>query len=481
MTDKDKKSEQSSDQNKDSQPAANTADKSDNAGADSSSATSEKQTATSSASAAKIAARAKARAGHPDTVPGKSSATGNSTRRADSDKKPGISKVGVLALLLALIAAGGTGALYYYQQQQLQALANDLNENLKNAQQSNNQSLSQRVTEQLDGFQKSSQQSNQALSEELRSRNEQAQQALMDEVEQLNAKISRLTSQQPSNWRVYEAEYLLRMASRVIWLENDVTTALSLLDDADARLASMKQAQFMPIRKLIRQDKQTLQQLPEDKSQEIILALLALSESTEKLVLKGTERQVEVAPQEQQLSEDIADWERNLRISWQRFLADFITVRNKHDKDEPLMEPQYQQNMMQNLQLKLQISQWAVTQKHTQLYQQSLTDIEQWLQRYFAENNRANQAFIDEISRLQEQEFDIDYPQNLQSQQALRELLDQNFSASTRPFSHFDSTVSSIESPAMIATTLVVDSADTQSKQSESEQVDATADGEETQ
>ncbi|QDP02583.1 uroporphyrinogen-III C-methyltransferase [Thalassotalea sp. PS06] len=406
----------------------------------------------SAADAAKIAAQAKAQA-KPEQATSKgkrpeasaaskstssSAASGNKKpptkppARAQVEKSPGVSKTGVLALLIAIAAAGGVGYLYQQQQQELQSLTEQLNQQFQSEQDSNNQQLSRQVTEQINSLKQSSQQSNRNLANELSDKNEQQQQELLAEVEQLNGKISRLTAQQPSNWRVFEAEYLLRMASRVIWLEHDVNTAISLLDDADARLASMKQTRFMPIRKMIREDKQMLRQLPEDNTQDVLLALLALNDSTDSLVIKGADKKVEVPPEEMELSDDISDWESNLRVSWQRFVADFITVRNKYDKDEPLMEPQYQQHLLQNLQLKLQVSQYAVTQQQPELYQKSLADVEQWLDTYFDDNNDANKAFKEEIASLKKQNIAIEYPQDLKSQQALREMLDQNFSASTR-------------------------------------------------
>ncbi|WP_394173816.1 uroporphyrinogen-III C-methyltransferase [Thalassotalea litorea] len=466
MTEKDKKTQDSTAKDG-STPSTTKTNQAQASGKDSPQKTSGHSTKVNAADAAKIAAQAKAQAkpsasadkskqGSPGnqsqpsgeskarsasssvTSPRKAgrSSSGSSKEtiqsKSSSEKSTGVSKTGLLALLVALAAAGGVGGLYYYQQQQLQALTERLNDKIESEQQTNSQRMSQDVEAQIDALKQASQQNNRELANQLTDKNDQQQQALLQQVEQLEGKISRITAQQPSNWRVYEAEYLLRMAARVIWLEHDVNTALSLLNDADARLASMKQSRFLPIRKLIREDMQMLNQLPQDKSQDIILALLALSDSTDSLVIKGADKKVEVPPQEQELSDDISDWERNLRISWERFVADFIRVRDKNDQDEPLMAPQYQQHLLQNLQLKLQISQWAVTQQEQQLYQKSLDDVEQWLDKYFAKNNDANKAFVSEISNLKAEEIAIDYPQNLRSQQALREMLDQNFSASTR-------------------------------------------------
>ncbi|TLU64649.1 hypothetical protein FE810_11210 [Thalassotalea litorea] len=467
MTDKDKKAQDSI--KKDNNPPSTAKSNEGQSDAkDSPQKTPSSSAKVTAAEAAKIAAKAKAQAKPPESTgksksepnaatsakaptksaPQSKSSTSGATKpsgaannpsprspSASVEKSSGVSKTGVLALLIALAAAGGVGGLYYYQQQQLQALTEQLDQKRQSEQESNNQQLSRQVKEQLDALKQSSQQSNRNLADQLTDKNAEQQKTLLAQVDQLEGKISRITAQQPSNWRVYEAEYLLRMATRVIWLEKDVNTALSLLNDADARLASMKQSRFMPIRKLIREDKQMLNQLPEDKSQDILLALLALNDSTDSLVIKGADKKVDVAPEEKQLSGDISDWEQNLRISWQRFVADFITVRNKYDKDEPLMAPQYQQHLLQNLQLKLQISQWAVTQQEAELYQKSLDDVAQWLDTYFADNNEANKAFSKEVSALKEEKFAIDYPQNLKSQQALRELLDQNFSASTRAIS----------------------------------------------
>ena len=63
------------------------------------------------------------------------------------------------------------------------------------------------------------------------------------------------------------------------------------------------------------------------------------------------------------LSDNIGDWQENLAKTWHKFLNDFITVRRRTGMVEPLMAPDQQQHLKQNLSLKIQLVQWAASEQ----------------------------------------------------------------------------------------------------------------------
>ena len=132
----------------------------------------------------------------------------------------------------------------------------------------------------------------------------------------------------------------------------------------------------------------------------------------------------EIPTQEsRELSEDVADWKDNLKKSWDQFVDDYFTLRPINAEVKPLLTPQYQQHLRQNLSLKLQQTQWAVTQQNEVLYRENLVDIAQWLKEYFDETAQININFATEIETLKATNIQFVFDQKLTSIDAIKQLL----------------------------------------------------------
>ena len=209
---------------------------------------------------------------------------------------------------------------------------------------------------------------------------------------------------------MHEAEYLIRVAGRTIWLEKDTSAAISLLTDANQRLKELKDPKFLHVRKVIHQDIERLKLLPILNVEEIVLTLMALSEQIDKLPLA-----LAYLPE----SNDEEDVLVVLNKSWQRFLADFITIRRRSASVEPLLTPVQKQNLMTNLKLKLGQAQWAASNGKESVYQQSLLETQTWLKTYFDMDSATNQQFSQSILNLTSERIFIEYPKELASLSAI--------------------------------------------------------------
>ncbi|NMP16061.1 uroporphyrinogen-III C-methyltransferase [Thalassotalea sp. Y01] len=336
--------------------------------------------------------------------------------------KPGISKTAVLALLLAIGAGAAVGYLYQYQNTTLAQQGQQLNQQTKQSL----AELDQHLQKQISDLQSTQQKRVSEVIEQFEQRNK-------SKIAELEGEIKQLLERQPQNWQITEAEYLTRMAGRVLWLEKDTQTAISLLHDADARIKELKDPRLLAIREMIHQDIESLKTLPKLERQDIILSLMALSQQVDKLPLSSVQipEPIEVT-ESNALSEDIGDWKQNLAKSWRKFKDEFITVRYRTANVEPLMAPDQEQNLLQNMRLKFQLAQWAVSKGESELYVESMNDISQWLNDYFDMTEAATQKFNMRLSQLRIKPVDVDYPQQMQSQQALRKMLD-NKSYDQRP------------------------------------------------
>ncbi|WP_068544354.1 uroporphyrinogen-III C-methyltransferase [Thalassotalea crassostreae] len=434
MTDKDNNKE-----NESKKPA-------DNKAADTSAASKE---AASSASkpvvnATKLAAQAKSASQQKSTSSKVKSSTSSSAKTTSTSKpvskstakplsksqsssrslpaKQKISKTAILALLVAITAGGGVGAHYWWQEQQSQLLESRVTEKSAVAV----ERLDQHLQQQISKLQTQSRQQISALIKEVEEKSG-------SRIKELENQIQELIDSQPANWQIVEAEYLVRMAGRVLWLQKDAQTAISLIEDADARLKGLRDPRLLEIRELLHQDIEKLQVLPKLERDDIVLSLMGLSKQVDDLPLASVELPDVTEIQESTaLSEDISDWRENLSKSWQQFKDEFITIRRRKGDVEPLMEPKFEQNLYHNFELKFQQAQWAVTQGNTILFRKTVTDMQLWLSKYFDMTKATTQQFNARLGEVKNMEVNIEYPKNLQSAVALQKLLKANKNANKK-------------------------------------------------
>ena len=433
MTDKDNK-KASNDVDKVASKAAESAKTSEKNSTQSSTA----QPKITAAQATKIAAQAKL--GSKDKTTASASKTSStkpaapskpkktSTSRSDSTNfngKQKLSKTAVFAVLLALTAGAGVGGHYWWQLQLDAEYAKTVDSKI----QANIEQLDRHLQKQISSLQTQSQQQASQMIAEVEKRSG-------SRIAELEQEITLILERQPNNWQVTEAEYLVRMAGRVLWLEKDTKTAISLMQDADRRLADLKDPRLMPVRQSLHNDIEQLKLLAPLKTDEIIMTFMGLAKQIKSLPIVEVSLPEVVEIQESTaLSNDINDWQANLAKTWTRLKEQFITVRRRTGNVEPLMEPKFQQNLYHNLDLKIQQVQWAASNRDSELYKASITNIQQWLSLYFDMTAQQTQQFNARLAELKGMAVNVDYPQTLSSQQALRAILDKEPAASKKKMS----------------------------------------------
>ena len=84
------------------------------------------------------------------------------------------------------------------------------------------------------------------------------------------------------------------------------------------------------------------------------------------------------------------------------------------------MAPMQQQNLKQNLSLKIQQAQWAASEQKADIYQQSLVDIQAWIKDFFDMKADINQKFYQSIEQVKQHTIHFDYPSDLSSLTAIK-------------------------------------------------------------
>jgi uroporphyrin-3 C-methyltransferase len=368
----------------------------------------------------------------PDTASAKvSSAKAAAPKSSPDNPKPAQSappktaKTGLLWLitLLNLLLLGGAayGGYWYFNQHsvtqtKLDTLRSELNNDLgqKHSQMASRAAtLEQQISAQAEATQD-------VLD------GEAAQQATIEQLEnQLQgalAQIQELDGRRPTDWLIAEADYLVRMAGRKMWLEKDLRTAIMLLGNADQRLKSLADPSVLPVRALIAQDIQALQQVNPVSEVSVALALDGLVKQVDKLAIITPKEANEFTSEE--VSDSASDWQQNLLNVWRSLVDDFIRVEYRDEPVEPMMTAQQEWLSREQIKLALQQAQAAALAGEQALYQASIERAATIISDDYIQSNSDVSGFQSALSQLKNTDISKAVPTELSSQAALESLLD---------------------------------------------------------
>ncbi|HEK1720390.1 TPA: uroporphyrinogen-III C-methyltransferase [Proteus mirabilis] len=359
----------------------------------------------------------------------------NGTSKADDDiryqevkpvnnKRSGL--IGSAVAILVILAIGG--GLYYYTTQQAAKLSTE-NQSLK-SQLAQLQQLQDTYQQRFDNI--DSQFNSQKLTID-KLQNER--QATERQIQNLQTQFAAISSADVKSWLLAQADFMVKMAGRKLWNDQDVVTAVSLLKGADSSLAEMNDPSLLAIRRAINEDIGNLAALSKIDNDGTILQLNQLSNQVDNLRLSGFERDGSpMDKNDEAISGSLSDWKQNLSKSWKSFMDDFITIRRRDSTAIPLLAPNQDIYLRENIRSRLLIASQAVPRHQTEIYQQSLEAVSTWVRAYFDTTDPNTTAFLDSINELEKQPITLAMPTELKSlsllekrvEKQIRNLLTQN-------------------------------------------------------
>ncbi len=324
----------------------------------------------------------------------------------------------VIILFLAVLGLAGAGYWYYMQQQSASTEA-------ATVQQSNTATLNAIERERADilASLEAVSRTNETLKStvtELKAQNEKLALQAESTLQQLN----NMEGRRPADWLIAEADYLVRMAGRKLWLENDVRTAILLLVNADKRLKSLADPSVLPVRATLAEDIQTLQQLNPVSQSSVALALTGMIAQIDKLPLDTFEKPEDANAEDTTLSESADDWQENLAKVWRSLVNDFLTVKTIEGPVEPVLSMEAQFLAKEQLRLQLMHAQTAALQGDAGLYSQSLQYAQTLIIEKFDIEKSQVTGFVDALQNLIATDISRPIPTELASQKPLERLLD---------------------------------------------------------
>ncbi|AHG20424.1 uroporphyrin-III methyltransferase [Chania multitudinisentens RB-25] len=337
-----------------------------------------------------------------------------SPQQPDADHRKGKSTgpvLGVIAIVL-VIALGAGG--YYHTHQQAQTLI------------AANQALQQQLT----SLQQNQQQGRNALEALMQQQAKtldaagQEQASLARQLNELQEKVSTISGGDAKTWLLAQADFLVKMAGRKLWGDQDVTTAATLLKSADASLAEMNDPSLLDIRRTITEDIASLSAVAQVDFDGMILRVNQLSNQVDNLRLADNNNDETPMDQDSsELSSSLSEWRQNLTKSWHNFMADFITIRRRDTHAEPLLAPNQDIYLRENIRSRLLVAAQAIPRHQNEVYKQSLETVSTWVRAYFDTTDPTTKAFLEELDNLSQQPVSMDVPNQLKSQPLLEKLM----------------------------------------------------------
>lgn len=284
----------------------------------------------------------------------------------------------VLAIVL-IIGLFAMGAYFIYQNIQLQ-------EQLKSSLQHEQSELDQLNA----GF---------ADVKTLSASSDAATQKMQTDLNAMNQSVKALHDAEFANkekWTLTEAYYLVRLADDNLRFENQVPNALMLLQMADKDIADLHNPIYNDIRAALAADISALKAIPIIDMSGLYLRLATISKNSIHLPIFNKNKIAEQTTAQPVMT---SWWQR----AWQSFISamqKIITVRYNEAGELPLVTPDVQMYLYQNIQSQLQLATIAVLNQQPIIYHASLEQAIEWIKSYFVVDDTVTQVFLKELDEL---------------------------------------------------------------------------------
>lgn len=326
----------------------------------------------------------------------------------------------IAALLIAALALIAAGALFFRDDTKreisdfrLQSLIQD-------------QAAALSQLRQLQADQRADQR---AARDQLNGRIEQLQTRL----EAQQQRVSALASSDRSDWQLAEAEYFLQLANQRLLLGGDPKTALEQLQAADDIVRHVEDSGLLPVRAALAKDIAALKALEVVDMEGLYLAIEAVAEQAQQLRLIEPVTVQEGAPEV--LNADATLGERlqsGLRAALHK-LDQLVQIRRRDEPYKPLLAPQYEAALQQNIKLAFEQAQVALLLSNQKLYEHSLSKARAALTTYYTVDEHATQSVAQAIAELMNKTVAMPLPDISQSRRELKAYLNSRRAENSAP------------------------------------------------
>jgi uroporphyrin-3 C-methyltransferase len=237
--------------------------------------------------------------------------------------------------------------------------------------------------------------------------------ALQSDQQRLSGRVEQVLGASREEWRLAEAEHLLRMAMLQLSAMQDIKSAEMLVHEADLILQKQDDPGAYGTRQKLLEGLEALRSLPELDRTGLFLQLGALRGQSNQLSALAPEFiNGEAVPENAQDSR----WQR-----WLNELTRYVRVDFDAGGDvKPLLAGQTLGQVRLALSLAIEQAQWAVLNGNTKVYRQSLEQASAVIKAHFSKDNGQARGLRERLEALSQREVEVTLPDLAPALQALQ-------------------------------------------------------------
>lgn len=218
-----------------------------------------------------------------------------------------------------------------------------------------------------------------------------------------NQRIIALSTTNRDDWLLAEAEYLMRLANQRLMTAKDYKAAIELLTAADTIAAELDDQGLYPLRKTLAEEIAALRNASGADIDGLYFRLGAVAKQVEQLrLLPATDYQLPFADSTSEKTAP-ATWQQRLKASLSSAfekMGNAITIQRRDDMYKPLLAPEYESAVRQNVHLMFEQAQMAAMAGKQRLYDDSLNKAKHWLNNYYVLDKDGTAKMVQEIDQL---------------------------------------------------------------------------------
>ncbi|MFT4632415.1 MAG: uroporphyrin-3 C-methyltransferase [Candidatus Azotimanducaceae bacterium] len=318
---------------------------------------------------------------------------------------------GVLAVFLALVAIGMSSYIIFHlfgpsaRSGQATAPAATTQATLSDALSARLSTLQNKQTEQSRQFQ----QNLEELSTRLVNQSGVAPEELDVALLGLRTEMLGLLGTSSQDWLFAEVEFLLRMANQRILMERDPQGALALLRAADDVVRDARGIMAFDLRAAISEDLGRLSAVEALDVDGLYLRLMTLIRQVETLPQRGLRYSASDDQTAVRQSSGASRFTELMREAGAR-LSQLVDYRASGVVITPILPPQEEYYLRQNLVLQLQMAQLALLRGDPAIYAGALAEAQRWVPAYFDVESARTRAMMAMLDNLASTDISQEFP-----------------------------------------------------------------------
>ena len=236
---------------------------------------------------------------------------------------------------------------------------------------------------------------------------------LQSDQQRLAGRVEQVLGASREQWRLAEAEHLLRMAMLRLSAMQDVNSAEMLVSEADLILRKQDDPGAYGARQKLLEGLEALRSMPEVDRTGLFLQLGALRGQASQL--SGLAPEFENGPN-QPGAQTENRWQR-----WLNELTRYVRIDFNAGTDvKPLLAGQSLAQVRLALSLAIEQAQWAVLNSNQKVYEQSLQQASRLIADHFSEENGQSRGLRERIEQLEKQQVSVTLPDLAPALQAMQ-------------------------------------------------------------